>query len=252
MVILAASALASCGDDAAPRGAERDGRRGHSADGPGRPGPGGQVATRTHRSQRTDDKQDPSGSGTTRASQQSGAGDADTSGGGSAVSAAGSQAAAATPPASSCLTDPRGDLDSSGAAPSYVDLVRGCVREEDGAVTVEATAAGTIPPRTDSDDTHASIGFELVPPSGSSIFVYADAGSGGWTAHLSRGNQQRELTDALTISGDRLRIDFSSSELGSARQLQWTLSSSWLESTLLTTSYGFDAAPEAGAAGFDR
>ncbi len=251
MVILAASALASCGDDAAPRAAERDDRRGHAADGPGRRDPGGKVATRNHRSEQAADTRGRRGAGT-MASHQTGGRDVDGVDAGPAGGGSGPQASAAPAAASACLSDRRGDLDSSGPAPAYVDLVRGCVREQGGVVSVEATAAGVLPPRTEGDNTHASIGFELTPPSGARIFVYADAGSGGWTAHLSRGNEQRELTDALTISGDRLRIDFPSSELGSARQLQWTLSSSWLESTLLSTSYAFDAAPEAGSAGFDR
>ena len=249
---LAASVLASCGDDPGPGAAERDGRRGHAADGAGKSGERAKATKQTHRSKQSGDQRGRADSATAT-SHQTGGRHAEPAGAGATGTDgdAGSQPQGAES-ASSCLSDRSGDLDSSGSAPAYVDLTRGCVREQDGVVTVEATSVGELPDRTDDDNTHASIGFELTPPSGSSTFVYADATAGGWTAHLSRGNQQRELGDALTISGNRMRIEFAPSELGGARQLQWSVTSSWVESTLLSTSYAFDAAPDSGSARFER
>ncbi len=157
--------------------------------------------------------------------------------------------AAASKP--SCTDDASGDLEGSGSAPSYVDTTRGCLDPQGSQLRLEAVTVGAIPARMPDRDTQLSYGFELTPPSGSTLYVHAQASPGGWTAYVSRGNSQRRI-GAPAIDGDRVVLSLPLDELGGARTFQWALESSWLKSGLLSTSYAFDGAPNVGTARFDR
>ena len=151
----------------------------------------------------------------------------------------------------SCTTDASGDTESSGAAPSSVDVSRGCLRTNGSQLRLEASALGAIPARMPDRDTHLSYGFTLMQHAGSTIYVDAQATTGGWTAYVSRGHGQREV-GAPAVHGDRIVLLVPLAELGDTRRLQWTLESSWLQSRPLSTSYSFDSAPNGGAVRFDR
>jgi hypothetical protein len=151
----------------------------------------------------------------------------------------------------SCIDDASRDLESSGSAPSYADVTSGCLRTEGSQLRLVAATASPIPARVPDRDTQLSYGFELTLPSGSTLYVHAQASTGGWTAYLSRGNGRREIGSPI-VDGDRILLSVSLAELGDAKRVQWALESSWLRSGPLETSYAFDSAPEGGSARFVR
>jgi hypothetical protein len=151
----------------------------------------------------------------------------------------------------SCTEDPSGDTDSAGSAPAYADLTGGCLRLDGSQVRLEAGAGAPVPARMPDRDTQLSYGFELTRPDGSTVYAYAQADPQGWKAYLSRGQGRRQIAPPA-VEGDRLTISLPLSELGSARRIQWALESSWLKSTLVSTSYAFDGSPDGGSARFDR
>jgi hypothetical protein len=102
-----------------------------------------------------------------------------------------------------------------------------------------------------SRDTQLSYGFELNLPSGSTLYVNAQASPEGWATYLSRGPGGREI-GRPPIDGDRVVVSLPLTELGGAHHVQWALESSWLKSGLLGTSYAFDSAPNIGNVSFDR
>jgi len=114
-----------------------------------------------------------------------------------------------------------------------------------------ASTVGPVPARMPDPNTHLSYGFELTPPSGSTLYVHAQASPDGWTTYLSRGHGQREI-GRPTLDGNRVALTLPLAALGGARRVQWALEASWMKSGLLGTSYAFDAAPNIGTASFDR
>jgi hypothetical protein len=151
----------------------------------------------------------------------------------------------------SCIDDASGDLESSGSAPTHADVTSGCLRPEGSQLRLVASTNGPIPERMPDRDSQLSYGFELTPPSGSTLYVHAQASTGGWTAYLSRGHGQRGI-GSPTVDGDRILLSVPLAELGGAKSVQWALESSWLRSGPLSTSYAFDSAPEGGTARFVR
>ena len=161
------------------------------------------------------------------------------------------QAPGASRPASSCADDMAGDMESSGSAPAYADLTRGCVRAQDDGIVLEASTAGGLPARMPDPNTHLTIAFSIELPSGPKSYITAESSDAGWTVYLNRGRDRRELP-APVISGSRLRVTLPASEVGAARRVLWNVESSWLKSTLTSTSYAFDDAPNGGTLPFDR
>ena len=158
--------------------------------------------------------------------------------------------AASRVPKPSCTNDASGDLESSGSAPSSADVTGGCLRTDGDQLRLESSALGAIPARMPDRDTHLSFGFALTPRSGATIYVDAQATTGGWTAYVSRGHGQRTI-GSPTVDGNRIVVGIPLAELGGATRLEWTLESSWLQSRPLSTSYSFDSAPNGGAVRFD-
>ncbi len=180
------------------------------------------------------------------------AGGAASTGAGSTGAAQGTAAAAGQPVSRpSCHDDSSGDLESSGSAPSYADVTGGCLRTDGSQLRLEASTVGPVPSRMPDRDTHLSYGFELTVPSGSTLYVHAQASPDGWAAYLSRGHGQREIGQP-TIAGDRVVLSLPVAELRGAKHVQWALESSWLRSGLVGTTYAFDSAPNIGSARFDR
>jgi hypothetical protein len=171
----------------------------------------------------------------------------------SSTGAAQGTAAADRQPASrpSCNDDASGDLDSSGSAPSYADVTGGCLRPDGSQLRLEASTVGPVPARMPDRNTQLSYGFELTPPSGSTIYVHAQASPDGWTTYLSRGHGQHEISRP-TIDGNRVVLTMPVAELQGAQRVEWALESSWLRSGVLGTSYAFDSAPNIGTARFNR
>ena len=151
----------------------------------------------------------------------------------------------------SCTDDSSGDMDSSGSAPTYADVTRGCLRTDGSQLRLEASTVGPVPARMPDRNTQLSYGFEVTPPSGSTLYVHAQASPGGWTTYVSHGNGQRAI-GRPTIDGDRIVLTLPVAELRGAQRVQWALESSWLKSGLLGTSYAFDSAPNIGTASFHR
>jgi hypothetical protein len=167
----------------------------------------------------------------------------------------GAQGNAAAPAQSgwkpSCTADTSRDTDSSGSAPSYVDLSRGCLRAEGAQLLLTASSTGAAPARMPDQNTQLSYGFELTTPSGATLYLHAQASPSGWTTYLSRGHGERVI-GRPAIDGGQVVLTLPLAELRGAPRLQWTLESSWLRSGVLGTDYAFDSAPNGGAASFRR
>lgn len=147
-------------------------------------------------------------------------------------------------PAVSCFDDGTGDMDGTDSAPSYADLRKGCVREDGSQIVLEATTVAAPPARMPDKDTDLAIGFQLAT-SGKKYYVSAEETENGWTAYLTQGKARQNLS-APQVSGSSIRITVPASALGGAQRLDWRVESSWLKSTLVSTDYAFDDAPNGG------
>lgn len=151
----------------------------------------------------------------------------------------------------SCTDDTSGDMDSAGSAPSYVDLSSGCLRTHGSQLLLTASSGGTVPAQMPDRNSQLSYGFELTSPSGSTLYVHAQASPSGWATYLSRGHGERQI-GRPSIDGGQIVLTVPLAELHGIPRLQWTLESSWLRSGLLGTDYAFDSAPNGGAVSFHR
>ena len=142
-------------------------------------------------------------------------------------------------------------MEGSGSPPSYADLSRGCLQERDSRLVLEAFTVGSLPARMPDRNTHLTIGFELQPPSGRTLYVAAEATDRGWSAYVTRGDGRQRL-QAPQVGGRQLNLDLPTSALGGAQQLRWRVESSWLRSTLVSTAYAFDDAPNGGSSSYTR
>lgn len=243
--LVVAGALVSCAADAQPRGS------------------GMREAHRTSAHPRADRKQGlrpAAGPVHTKHRTPHGpAGDSAAAGAGAASRESGPSgttrpaATTAGPPASrpSCRDDSAGDPDSSGDAPSYADVTGGCLRAVGSQLRLEVTTLGPVPARAADGNTQLAYGFELTLPSGSSLYVHAQASPSGWATYLSRGHGRRQI-GRPTINGSEAVLTLPLAELQGARHVEWALESSWLRSGLVATSYAFDSAPNIGTVPFDR
>lgn len=149
-------------------------------------------------------------------------------------------------PTVSCMHDRVGDVEYSGSPPAYIDLVRACVRQTSSGVRLEITGDGAIPARMPDEDTVTTLGFELTLGSGTRTSVVVEGTDAGWSAYLTRGQGRTALTSAR--DGNTLRVPVSAAGLDGAHTFRWRADSSWTNSKLLSTSYAFDSAPDAGQA----
>lgn len=147
-------------------------------------------------------------------------------------------------PAVSCFADGTGDMDGTDSAPSYVDLRKGCVREDGSQIVLEATTVSAPPARMPDKDTDLAIGFQLTT-AGKKYYVTAEETEDGWSAYLTQGKARQNLS-APQVGGSSIRIAVPASALGGAQRLDWRVESSWLRSTLVSTDYAFDDAPNSG------
>ena len=95
-----------------------------------------------------------------------------------------------------------------------------------------------------------AVGFELDSGPGTPWYVAAQATASGWSAYASRGGQRRSLP-APAVSGNRLLLSIPAAQVGPG-SIQWLVESSWLRSTLTSTSYSFDDAPNGRTATLRR
>lgn len=155
----------------------------------------------------------------------------------------------ASGPVVSCLSDPTADTTGEASPPGYADIVRACVRTAGAGVKFETTVNGAIPSRMPREAEHLNLGFELRSAAGET-YVVAEGTSDGWTAYLTEGDGRRELPKAISIDGGKLTITARLPHQGDPSAMRWKAEASWLHSTLLKTSYAFDAAPSQGDTAF--
>lgn len=146
------------------------------------------------------------------------------------------------------MSDGAGDQDRSGSPPAYTDLTRACVRAAGSSIRFELTLNGSAPAAMPNDDTVLTLGFSL-PRGDSGSSVQAEVDTGGWSAYLTHG-QGRTWLSGLRVDGRSVSITVPASQLPAS--LRWRAESSWTKSTMLTTSYAFDTAPDIGTATFSR
>ena len=252
MAVIAASTLASCGESVLA--AEEDGdRRGKARAGATHrvDGEDAKAGSKAQREQRAGDR---AGEGSTKtvetAVEKSGRDTPRTQAEPSASSDGGGPGSGRAEAAVSCADDLARDLEGAGSMPSYADLRRGCVREDGDQIVLAATTVGSLPARMPDRNTNFAVGFELTTPSGDTVYVGAESTTDGWSAYLSEGGASRAI-GGPTVSGNQVVIAVRAAELGDGR-LSWNVESSWLRSTLTTTEYAFDDAPNGAAASFDR
>jgi hypothetical protein len=239
--LVVAGALGSCAAEAEPAASGDRGRKGKAAQVKG-----------DHRKPGTKPGAAGSGKAKPASNRETGPGSNASAAAGATENKHGNTSTVTQPAARpSCTEDPSGDTDSAGAAPAYADLTGGCLRLDGSRVRLEADAGAPVPARMPDRDTQMSYGFELTRPDGSTAYAYAQADPGGWKAYLSRGQGRRQIAPPV-VEGDRLTLFLPLSELGSAQRIQWALESSWLRSSLVSTSYAFDGSPDGGSARFDR
>jgi hypothetical protein len=244
--LVVAGALVSCAADAEPPASgkrEGQGKAAHQKRADRKSGPQHGAAKPGHANAAIR-----RGDGDSAGTGQAGAGATSASGPTGAIQG---NAAAPSQPVwtPSCTDDTSGDTDSSGSAPTYADLSSGCLRADGSQLLLAASSAGTVPTRMPDQNTQLSYGFELTAPSGSTLYIHAQASPSGWATYLSRGDGERQL-GRPAIDGGRVVLRLPLAELRGAPRLQWTLESSWLRSGVLGTDYAFDSAPNGGAASF--
>lgn len=147
----------------------------------------------------------------------------------------------------SCADDMSGDTEGSGSTPAYTDLTRACVREQGSQLVLQATTAGAPPARMPDGGTNLAMGFEL----GRDVYVGIQSTGGGWSAYLTHGNGRRALAPPRVV-GREVQVVVPVAALDGARQVAWRMQSSWTRSTLVSTAYAFDEAPNGHASSFER
>ena len=248
--IIAASVLASCGGgDVLDVDGERPGvkRERVAAKAEPRREAGKQVQRVTHKEQPVEQKPARSDAGRlTARSTPPAAATVDTT-----RPSTTARKADSAPDAVTCADDFPRDMDGSDSAPAYADLGRGCLEEKDTGFNLTGTTVGALPARMPDRDTHLTIGFELKPTSGRTMYVAAEASDRGWSAYLTRG-QGRQQLPSPAVNGRQVVLQLPAAALDGASRLRWRVESSWLRSTLVSTSYAFDDAPNGASASFDR
>lgn len=111
---------------------------------------------------------------------------------------------------------------------------------------------GSVPARMPDRNNNLTIGFEVRYGSRGQSYVFAEADSGGWTAYVTKGRGRQELPKATSLHHDTVRVTVPLSVFSDARELRWSVESSWLSSRMTGTSYAFDAAPDRGHTTFRR
>ena len=247
--IVAASTLASCGDDVSQSARDGDRRAVLKQKHKGyRPG-GDTIKVKSQpQAKEQDDSRAPKAEG---GGAEEPAGDTRPDDHGNTQRPKGNSPQKPVEPAESCASDLSGDMEGAGAMPAYADLQRGCLREEGGDLVLAATTVSAAPGRMPDRNTNLAIGFELTTKSGESIYVGAEATDGGWSAYLSKDGGSRTI-GAPEIRGDQLVLVIPVSELGDTEEWSWNVESSWLRATLTSTEYAFDDAPNGNVSTFDR
>lgn len=141
------------------------------------------------------------------------------------------------------VTDPSGDADPSGEAPSYTDMVKAAVQGLGRTVRLTATFRGVVPQKMDDDDTFMSVEIKI-HKGGRTYAVYADGNDEGWTAYLSERADNRRLEGAFSIEGETTVFEIPWGLIGGPGPFRWTARSAWTRTTLTNTLFAFDNAPE--------
>ena len=247
--IVAASTLASCGDDVSQSAGDGDRRavqkQKHNGHRPG--GDTIKVTSKPRAKEQNDSRAPKTGGGRT----EEPAGDIRPDDHGNTQRPKGNSPQKPAKPAESCASDLSGDMEGAGSMPAYADLQRGCLGEEGADLVLAATTVSAAPGRMPDRNTNFAIGFELTSKSEESIYVGAEATDGGWSAYLSKDGGSRKI-GAPEISGDQLVLVIPVAELGDTEEWSWSVESSWLRATLTSTEYAFDDAPNGSVSTFDR
>jgi hypothetical protein len=241
VAVIAASTLASCGDSVLD---SADHRPGHTRE--------GVRGDSVGKDDKQHDKAEPAKSRkdtNTSNDERSGGSDGRQGADGKGADQPGTQTG--SKPAESCTDDVAGDMDGAGNMPTYADFTRGCVREQGDQIALTAVMSGPLPSRMPDANQNFAVAFELEPPTGRSIYVQAEATADGWSATVNQGGNSRTI-GGPTINCDQLVLRIPAEQLGGAQRVTWSVDSSWLKSTLTSTEYAFDDAPNGSTMTLDR
>ena len=140
--------------------------------------------------------------------------------------------------ARSRVKDAVGDTEDSGQSPAYIDIVRASIEDRGTTVRLRMLFAGSVPERMSGDDTHVIIEFRL-ERRGDETSISASADDQGW----SPARNGRRYPGTFDVQDRSIVFVVPWRALGGRGALRWTANSSWTRSVLLSTDYGFDAAP---------
>lgn len=149
---------------------------------------------------------------------------------------------------SASRSDPRGDGDSSGERPPYVDIRRASIGGESKTVTFGVAVEGRIPRPLPDGGMHMTASFRLDMPDGSTHNIYAIGDDGGWRAEFDGGS----FPGAFSVSGNVFLWELHWRAIG-GRDFRWFAQTAWTKSpssALGETEYYFDRVPEFEAAAF--
>ena len=143
------------------------------------------------------------------------------------------------------VSDPRGDLEGEGDAPSYADVTLATLEMSGGTLSVSFDLAGRLPARMSGSETASVIGIDIAARR-ADLSVYAEGSDSGWRLRSNRGTGAIDLS----VGGRRVSFDIPTSLFDRARHFNWDGYSSWTRSTFTETEYYFDQAPDLPPARF--
>lgn len=148
------------------------------------------------------------------------------------------------------VDDPDGDAEASGEAPDHAEIVLAEVTGMGSRVRFTMSLGGDVPDRLSSED-FLDVGFG-VHRGGRSYSIYAQGDDEGWRAYLATRGRSESLAQGFKIAGSSVSFELARTDLGGRRPFTWDAHSSWTHSTLTSTDFSFDSAPNEGRARFPR
>lgn len=139
------------------------------------------------------------------------------------------------------VDDPPRDPEGEGDAPAYMDLTSVTLQRNQG-LLMTLRFAQDLPARMPDGQSNMLAGVDLRIGK-EEISIYAEGSENGWRPRSSHSSPS-EFPGTLSRAGDTFVFQVSKSLVGDANRFTWYGHSSWTKSTLTSTDYAFDQAPD--------
>jgi hypothetical protein len=136
------------------------------------------------------------------------------------------------------VTDLVGDLEGDDEAPRYADLKHVLLRSEADSFVARLTFAARLPRRMPDEQTAMLTSIDT-QRGDREVSIYAEVSSRGWRAHTDASSK---FPGTLAVEGATVTMRVPHSLVG--RKFDWYSHASWTRSSLVTTFYSFDFAPD--------